>query len=68
MTNFHEGCDPEVRAYTEQTCDRCRRTLTVTPSDDFYCANGSPDHVCELCLTGGIPVTVKVLIVEGDDV
>jgi hypothetical protein len=60
--DFHIDCDPDARAYTEQTCDRCQRTLIVTPSDDFYCADGSPDHVCEACLTGGLPVRQVIII------
>lgn len=50
---YHANCDPGARAGTQQTCDRCKRTLTVTPQDDFYCADGSADHVCEACLVDG---------------
>jgi len=48
----HAGCDADSRAGTEQTCDRCQRTLVVTPWDDFYCA-AEGDHCCEPCLIGG---------------
>lgn len=52
----HTDCDTAARAGTEQTCDRCGRTLTVTPWDDFYCAADSPDHCCEACLVQGRPI------------
>lgn len=51
----HANCVPGARAGTQQTCDRCGRTLTVTPSDDFYCA-AEGDHCCEACLVGGLPI------------
>lgn len=53
----HAQCDPRSRTGTTVQCDRCQRTLVVSPLDDFYCA-AEGDHCCERCLIGGLPLQV----------
>jgi len=60
VVKYHETCVSTENAWKYVTCDRCGRTFMCTPSDDFYCVDGSPDHCCESCLVQ--PFTNKPVI------
>lgn len=49
----HANCGGN--AWKTVRCDRCKRTYTCKPWDDFYCA-AEGDHCCESCLVGGRPI------------
>lgn len=58
---IHENCGGN--GYEQVTCDRCGRTYTCTPSDDYYCGFPEGDHCCERCLLKGM--SVKTMTVVG---
>jgi hypothetical protein len=57
----HAHCDSRSFAYTTVRCDRCGRTFTCTPFDDFYCADDG-DHCCEACLIAPTGATMMAFI------
>ena len=61
---MHEDCGGN--AYKQVTCDRCGRTYTCSPSDDYYCNFPEGDHSCEACLLADMGVSEMTVMTAAE--